>query len=279
MRPTIGAALAVCAAIATGCAEAVPPTADPGPEVCEATGRVVDAGTVGRMLRLPDAELTEEWRRAFDWVRMHFERYWSAAVPQGIEHEHQSVVRNLEAAIPTHREALVSAATELHGACSGAAPAIASGSSCTNRGPGSDLIGCNLRGEDLVDLDLSDSLLQLADLRDADLTGTNLAEADLASSSLAGASFNNTRLDRTNLRYTDLSGALMVDAKLITASLVDVVATDAHLAGADFTSAVATRVDLSGAGLAGAVLRGTDFTGADMTDADHPSEACPLTSP
>ncbi len=238
-------------------------------------GYEADAGTVMRLLRRPETELSVEWRSAFDQVWMHFERYWSAAVPQGIAHEHQSVVRNLTAADPGHRRALVQAAGILDSTCSGTPPEISSGSNCGDRGPDANLIGCDLSGADLSHLDLRNALLQLADLSDADLSDTNLAGADLAAAELFDTTFTDAILDRTNLRFTrldraDLAGASLTGATLLTATLPSDLSGLA-LDRVRFGVREHTDADFSHSTLRGAVfthddLSGSVFTGADLTD-------------
>ena len=58
---------------------------------------------------------------------------------------------------------------------------------CSDLVPGGSMIGCELRGHSLSDLDLSDSFFNNADLRNTDLSGADLSGADLSGAMLDGA--------------------------------------------------------------------------------------------
>lgn len=130
------------------------------------------------------------------------------------------------------------------------------------------LVGSDLSGHDLSDLQLAKKNFSEADLRNADLHDANLSGATLQQANLAGAD-----LSGANLEQADLTGARLSDANLAGAnlSLSEVVA--ARLARADLADAALIGANLrdaclADASLARAKLAGADLAGAVLTAAD-----------
>jgi uncharacterized protein YjbI with pentapeptide repeats len=76
---------------------------------------------------------------------------------------------------------------------------------------GVDLGGADLRGADLFGATLAGADLNGADLRDALLFAANLHGADLYAANLSGADFQKANLTGADLRGADLSGATFID--------------------------------------------------------------------
>ena len=101
---------------------------------------------------------------------------------------------------------------------------------------GFDLIEINLSGADLRNSDLGDANLMYADLKYADLkytdlSYTNLSDADLRGADLRGANLMGANLSNTNLSNTNLSDTDLSDADLMGANLSDTDISDADLRG------------------------------------------------
>ncbi len=175
--------------------------------------------------------------------------------------------------------------------------------SCTQRlGPGAQLSGCDLSGENLAGQDLrranlSGAVLEGANLRNAVLAGANLTGADLRSAAVArtnldganltradlrgldlttagldGAVFTQALLDRANLRSTDLAeaslrAASLRESRLERASLEGADLSGGKLDGAVLRDAKLRRTVLRNASLRNATLEEADLTGADFTGA------------
>ena len=175
--------------------------------------------------------------------------------------------------------------------------------SCTQRlGPGAQLSGCDLSGENLAGQDLrranlSGADLEGANLRNAVLAGANLTGADLRNAAvartnlddanltkadlrgldlttagLAGAVFTQALLDRANLRSTDLGearlrAASLRESQLERASLEGADLSSGKLEGAVLREATLRRTVLRNASLRNATLDEADLTGADFTGA------------
>lgn len=128
-----------------------------------------------------------------------------------------------------------------------------------------DLTGAVLRGAKLEDVNLNDAVLTDADLSEAQFSGpepflpcfmlgTNLRGANLICADLAGIDLSGSDLSGAALRGSILAGTDLRDTDFRSADL-----TDASLAFAN----------LSGANLAEAILMNTDLTGARLL-ADGP---------
>ena len=98
--------------------------------------------------------------------------------------------------------------------------------------------GCDLRRQNLSQLDLS-----LVDLRQAQLQEVNLIKADLHQADLRGALLKGGILLQADLREAKLQGAQLKDVRL----------GGAKLQGADLTGAVMDTLDLQGVNLTGVI--------------------------
>ena len=136
-----------------------------------------------------------------------------------------------------------------------------------------DLTGVTLRGARLEDVNLSGAELANADLRDAQLSGPEphmpcfLIETNLRGANLARADLADNDLRDSDLSNASLSGAFLVGADLRGADL-----TAADLTGADLTIA-----KLSGANLTEAKLANTVLSGARLfADDPESQDAAPV---
>ncbi|MBD2085277.1 pentapeptide repeat-containing protein [Trichocoleus sp. ST-U3] len=117
-----------------------------------------------------------------------------------------------------------------------------------------------------------------ADLRQEDLGGVNLAGASLCSADLSGANLMQASLHRTDLRGADLRGASLSKADLSEADITEANLSEAYLfeanlsrvnlEGADMHWVYLGKADLSGANLVGANLREVDMRGANLIGAN-----------
>lgn len=122
----------------------------------------------------------------------------------------------------------------------------------TNRCPGCDLTGVDLRGAHLIGADL-----RQANLTGADLEGVNLEGADLTKANLTGA---------------NLTGAFLTNASLVSADLDNANLTQAQLYFVDVTDA-----SLDNLNLAEATIVGTPISVGSGTDPDE--EEAPILNP
>ena len=116
----------------------------------------------------------------------------------------------------------------------------------------------SLAGINLVEADLSHSMLRLVDLSGAELFGADLSKANLNETNLSGAhlqyaDLQGARLEKANLTESDLQGALLNDA--------------------DLQNAILTKANLSTANLIGADLSGTNLWDAILF---HPNTQSPI---
>ncbi len=133
------------------------------------------------------------------------------------------------------------------------------------------LIGCDLRG----------LILKEMDLRGVHLNGSNLAQADLFGSDLSGADLRGANLSRVHAAYVNLGGADLSGADLRGSFLVKASLKGARLWGANLAEALLKntsleRADLAGAhlnfahlkrvALEGANLSGTSLMGLDLQE-------------
>lgn len=138
-----------------------------------------------------------------------------------------------------------------------------------------DLSNLDISGEDMHEINYSDTnlrkvVLSRASLNSADLTGADLSGSDLSNANLNEASLRGTTLIETNLERTDftradlgnanLSNAYMEQTQFAEAFLGRAVVTGSHILGADFTEAHLTDADFSGC-VIGAVF----FTKVDLS--------------
>jgi hypothetical protein len=130
-----------------------------------------------------------------------------------------------------------------------------------------DLRETDLRGANLICIDLRE-----ADLRGADLTCANLTGADLRETKLSEADLSGAILSHADLREAKLRGALLHEADLSgadlrEANLTDAILCEADLTGANLCDAKLTNANLTNADLSKAKLTGADLNGANLTDA------------
>jgi hypothetical protein len=103
----------------------------------------------------------------------------------------------------------------------------------------------NHDGVPLVGVDVSGAFLQNVQLEHARLLRSNFSDADLRDSNFNSADFSDANLQSANLRESHLQGAGFQRADLQDADL-----TDADLSGADLSGATLTNADLSNTNLA-----------------------------
>ena len=138
---------------------------------------------------------------------------------------------------------------------------------------GANLIGADLRGAKLSNVDfsgadLSEANLSGANLIDSNLSGANLRRADLSEanlidSNLSGANFRHADLRNADLSRADLSRADLSNADLQGAKLSVSFATGSDLSGSD-SGANLSDANLRGANLSGSDLRGADLRGTNL---------------
>lgn len=141
---------------------------------------------------------------------------------------------------------------------------------------GANLSALNLRGNNLMDSDLSQALLVRVS------GGFTLRETDIMTIYLGGSAVRGADLGGANLAGAQLSGAYLtggagssanfLGANLTSASVNDVFLAHANfeganLANANFTRSTLTRANLRAANLSNAVFIDADLRGADLTAA------------
>ena len=122
--------------------------------------------------------------------------------------------------------------------------------------------GCDLRGADFDEADLSLADLVRADLTAVKLNRAILTDADLGRAVLFGATLVEADLRRAKLMHADLRKANLQDSDLRGAYLLF-----ANLRKADLRNAQLQGAFLHGADLIGARLDGANFTDADLEGA------------
>jgi uncharacterized protein YjbI with pentapeptide repeats len=132
---------------------------------------------------------------------------------------------------------------------------------------GADLVGVDLDRDDLRGADLGRANLYRARLSGAQLSGASLWAADLVEADLTGARLDGADMLGAGLVGADLSRASLRQADMKKTSLIRARLTGADLDGANLTDADLTQADLRHARLTGANLRGADFTGAKLAGA------------
>lgn len=148
---------------------------------------------------------------------------------------------------------------------------------------GTNLVGRELGGLQLVEANFVGSNLSGADLsrarlRGANLSGTNLVRANLEGADLRGAKLLGAKLDNANLAGANLIGATLNGADMVQVDLtgVDLTQTsllgvrldEAELESVNLTGVNLIAVDMVGAKLNGAQLINTDLSGATLSGAD-----------
>jgi len=132
---------------------------------------------------------------------------------------------------------------------------------------GMNLMRINLRGADLRHVNLEGSYLIWADLAAADLRWANLTRAHLISASLNQAYLFQANLHSAVLTEADCTGAVLNEADLSEANLVDVKFGDAILSDSSLIWANLIGADMSGCALDGAHLFETIFNNAQLKGA------------
>ncbi len=123
---------------------------------------------------------------------------------------------------------------------------------------GIKLIKVDLRGADLSNASLIDANLALSNLSEADLTQSSLLRTNLAQSKLGSAIFQKAELMKSNLSEADLNSANLSGANLALANLRKTNLTKANL----------RESNLSAANLSEAILENADLTAADLRSAE-----------
>lgn len=145
-------------------------------------------------------------------------------------------------------------------------------------GPGAALVGADLGGQVLIDVDLSDADLTAAILDGAVLIRPDLTDATLRGAHLTNAFFHQARLPGADLSTASLAGAAFPGADLRGVHITGTVAAGLDLTGADLTGAQLDGSIFSGAtfinsnfgsaSIRDSAIVNSDMTGADLTDAD-----------
>lgn len=97
------------------------------------------------------------------------------------------------------------------------------------------------------------------------LAGANLVEADLSHTMLRRVNFDNADLIAAYLTYANLSDTLLTNADLRDADLTDANLRRSNLTGADLRDAVLINADLTNVDLTAADITTTDITGANLS--------------
>jgi len=118
-------------------------------------------------------------------------------------------------------------------------------------------------GNDLSDIDLSNTNLSGIDFTGTVLVGANLANANLVGANLSGINFTGTVLVGANLANANLDGVDLLGKNLSGTNLSGV-----DLSGIDFTGTILVGANLANANLAGADLSGKDLTGTVLIGAN-----------
>ncbi len=135
------------------------------------------------------------------------------------------------------------------------------------------LIAADFSGATLLAVNLEGANLQNAFLLGADLTGANLAGTNLTGADLSGANLTNVNLTGVDLTQTRLNGAQLNHAQLVGVNL-----TGARLNAIDLTSAKLNGARLTNTDLSGAILSGADLSGANLTNSNLSGAWLNLTS-
>ena len=140
-----------------------------------------------------------------------------------------------------------------------------------------DLRGMRLHSAELVDLDLSEALLQRANLTNANLLRANLANANLEEAVFRGVDLQGAILTNANLYDAILAAAFLPDAVMCGVRAQHADLSSAVLRGANLSGANLWRANLSGAQLHGAILQDADLSGASFSGIDGERAAEGLT--
>ena len=158
--------------------------------------------------------------------------------------------------------------------------------------------GDRLQGQDLSNINLSNSVLERVDLRQvifknanlnriklvkvdlrgADFSNSSLIDANLAFSNLSEANLSQTNLLRVNLSQSKLGSALLQKAELMKSNLSEADLNSANLNGANLVLANLRKANLvkaslkdsnlAAANLSDAILDGADLSSSDLRSAE-----------
>ncbi len=147
-----------------------------------------------------------------------------------------------------------------------------------------DLMGCYLKGVDLIEVNFTGAKLSRtnleysficdATLENAFLVGTKLQNSTIKSSNLSNANLENSDLKGAYLSKINLSNAKLSNAELCKVTLSEVNLSDAQLIHSNLSNATITfdsklvRTTLTNSNLSGANLSGADLTEAKLNSAD-----------
>ncbi len=120
---------------------------------------------------------------------------------------------------------------------------------------GEQLHRVDMKGADLSDVNMNETLLTKADFSGANFQNANAEEANLWGANLEGANLTHANLKRANLRNSKLNGANLQDCNMVGAELLFGDLTGASLKSVDLTGAMFVHTDLTGADLSGANLQ------------------------
>ena len=143
---------------------------------------------------------------------------------------------------------------------------------------GISLVGVDISGAFLPELNLENAKLERANISGADLYDSNLAgakllianlsEAELERANLSGTDFYDANLVRADLSGADLSGAELIKSNLSEVRFYDANLSGAKILNANLTGAKLYYTNLVGANLSEAELAGAEFIGADLRKAN-----------
>ena len=146
-----------------------------------------------------------------------------------------------------------------------------------------DLIGADLRDENLSRANLRDAILDTANLGGAnfigaDMKGAKLRKVNLKRANLSGANLTRCLLESANLslatmhgtklREASLQAAILLLADLSRSNLKEADLTEANLRGANLREASLYNAKLVNTSLAGANCNGADFSFANLVEVD-----------
>ncbi len=127
-----------------------------------------------------------------------------------------------------------------------------------------DLHGANFRQADLRSTDLSSADLRSADLRSANLTEANLVKADFRQADLRRANLTEANLMEADFRQANLRSANLTEANLVKTDFRRANLRSANLTKADLKRTSFAKADLRNANLFGVDLRYCDLEGANL---------------
>ena len=133
--------------------------------------------------------------------------------------------------------------------------------------------GDRLQGQDLRNINLSNSIIENIDLRQVIFKNANLNSIKMVKVDLQGADLSNTTLIDANLSFsnlaeTNLTQAVLLRANLSQAKLGSAILQKAELMGINFREADLNRANLNGVNLVLANLRKANLTKANLRESN-----------